>query len=67
MKNYVIKNRTQFFTAGELRQLLSQLNENTPVYIAGSDGWFHAPDDLSYACLDCTDLDECYDDYSENF
>lgn len=67
MKKYVIANRTQFFTAGELRQLLSKLNDDTPVYITGSDGWFHAPDDLSYVCLDCTDLDDCYEDYDEDF
>lgn len=61
---YNINKRTQFNTAGDLKKLLANIADETPISICGdSDCWFHIEMDESIICLDCEDLEECYEDY----
>ncbi len=54
-------NRESFKTVGELIRLLSKFPGDAPVFVCGEYGWFHAPADFDYACLDSSNLDEEYD------
>ena len=55
--------REQFYTVGELRSLLENWSDSTPVSICGeSFGWFHANEDNSGITLDYSDLEESYGD-----
>ena len=55
--------RDSFSTVGELRSLLSNWSDNTPVSICGDVlGWFHAEEDNSGITLDHSSLDEYYGD-----
>lgn len=59
---YNINKRKQFNTVGDLKKLLSTLSDDTKVAICGdSYCWFHIEEDETIICLDCEDLDDCYD------
>ena len=58
---YKLERRTKFKTVKELRELLTDLPDNTEVLICGdSYCWFHVKEDESVVCLDNEDLEECY-------
>ena len=53
--------RESFMTVGELRDLLSNWSDDTPVSICGERvGWFHAGMDNPGITLDYSSLDEAY-------
>lgn len=57
--------KMQFATVGELRALLANLPDNTPVTICGDNlCYYHEELDQSAVCLDCEALEECYGDNS---
>ena len=59
---YNIERRTKFDTAGDLKKLLENVSDDTKICIIGDDYcWFHIEEDESVVCLDCEDLDECYE------
>ena len=60
---YDITKRKQFDNVGELKELLKNIPDDTKVVVTGDDYcWFHIEEDGSVVCLDCEDLDECYED-----
>lgn len=60
---YNINKRKQFNTVGELKELLKDIPSETKIVITGDDYcWFHIEGDESVVCLDCEDLDDCYDE-----
>jgi hypothetical protein len=60
---YNINRRKKFSTVGDLKKLLANVSDETEVVICGdSCCWFHIEEDESVICLDCEDLDECYDE-----
>ena len=60
---YNINRRKSFNTVGDLRELLKDIPSETKIVITGDDYcWFHIEKDESVVCLDCEDLDECYED-----
>ena len=63
---YDIKKRKKFRTVGELMGIMQGLPDETQILITGDDYcWFHIEKDGSVVCLDCEDLDECYDEQDE--
>ena len=61
---YDITKRKQFSTVGELKELLNNIPNETPISITGAPAnWFHTTEDESFICLDCEDLDVDYDEY----
>lgn len=59
---YNINRRKQFGTVGDLKKLLENISDDTKVVICGDDYCcFHIEEDESVICLDCEDLDECYE------
>lgn len=58
---YDINKRKQFNTVSDLKKLLAEIPDETKVYIIGVNGWFHIKEDESVICLDCEDLEECYE------
>lgn len=59
---YNINKRTKFKTVGDLKRLLNEASDETRIYICGDDYcWFHIEEDESVICLDCEDLDDCYE------
>lgn len=59
---YDINKRTNFETAGDLKQLLAEVPDETKIVICGDDNcWFHIEEDKSVVCLDMEDLDDCYE------
>ena len=59
---YNINKRKQFETVGDLKKLLEELPNETKVVICGDDYcWFHIEEDGSVVCLDCEELDDCYE------
>ena len=59
---YNIKRRKQFKTVGDLKKLLADVSDETEMVICGdSYCWFHIEEDESVICLDCEDLDDCYE------
>lgn len=60
---FSILKRSAFQTVGDLRVLLSQLPAETQVCICGdSNCFYHEEQDRSVICLDCEDLEDCYDE-----
>jgi hypothetical protein len=59
---YDINRREQFETVGDLKRLLADIPDDTDLYICGSNGWFHIEEDESIVCLDCDDLEDCYEE-----
>ena len=57
---YDLSKRKQFETVGDLKELFKDVPDETPVYIIGTDGWFHIEEDKSAVCLDCEELADCY-------
>lgn len=58
-----IKERKQFNTVGELMELLKHIPSDTKICITGDDFcWFHIEQDRSVICLDCEDLEDCYEE-----
>ena len=59
---YNINKRKQFNTAGDLKKLLEEVSDETKIVVCGDDYcWFHIEEDESVACLDCEDLEDCYE------
>lgn len=59
---YDITKRKQFNTVGELKELLKNIPDETPISITGApNSWFHTTEDESIICLDCEDLDVDYE------
>lgn len=59
---YDIERRTKFDTVGDLKKLLKDVSDETKICITGDDYcWFHIEEDESVICLDCEDLDDCYE------
>ena len=59
---YDINKRANFTTVGDLKKLLTNISDETKICITGDDHcWFHIEEDESVICLDCEDLDECYE------
>ena len=59
---YNINKRKQFNTVGDLKKLLAGIPDETKIVICGDDYcWFHIEEDESVICLDCEDLDDCYE------
>ena len=58
---YNINKRKQFETVGDLKKVIAEIPDETKVYITGVSGWFHIEEDESAICLDCEDLDDCYE------
>lgn len=57
-----IAKRRAFQTVGDLQELLSCLPAETQVCICGDNNcYYHEEKDRSVICLDCEDLDECYE------
>ena len=46
-----IKCRQSFVTAGELRKLLSKMEDDAPVLVQDQKGWFHTLEDFSHASI----------------
>ena len=64
---YNINKRKEFNTVGDLKELLSTIADGTKIVICGDDYcWFHIEEDETVVCLDCEDLDECYENEEEN-
>lgn len=60
---YDINKRKQFNTVGDLKALLANIADDTKIVICGDTYcWFHIEMDESIICLDCEDLDECYEE-----
>lgn len=59
---YDINRRAQFETVADLKRLLAEVPDETKVYITGANGWFHIEEDESVICLDCEDLEDCYEE-----
>ena len=61
-----INKRKQFNTVGDLKKLLANIPDETKIVITGDDNcWFHIEEDGSVICLDCEELDDCYDEDDE--
>ena len=59
---YNINKRAEFKTVGDLKRLLTEVPDETRIYITGdSDCWFHIEEDETVICLDCEDLEDCYE------
>lgn len=59
---YNINKRKQFETVGDLKKLFSSISDETKIVITGDDYcWFHIEEDESVICLDCEDLENCYE------
>jgi hypothetical protein len=59
---YNINKRVSFETAGDLKELLAEVPDETKIVICGDDNcWFHIEEDKSVVCLDMEDLDDCYE------
>lgn len=59
---YNINKRASFETAGDLKELLSEVPDTTKIVICGDDNcWFHIETDESVVCLDMEELDDCYE------
>ena len=59
---YNINKRKQFNNVGDLKKLLTEIPDETKVVICGDDYcWFHIEENESVVCLDCEDLDDCYE------
>ncbi len=57
-----ITKHSAFQTVGDLRELLSRLPAETRVCICGDiNCFYHEEEDRSTICLDCEDLEECYE------
>lgn len=57
-----INKRKQFKTVGDLLELLKHIPSDTKICITGDDYcWFHIEEDNSVICLDCEDLEDCYE------
>lgn len=55
--------RAQFYTIGDLRELIELVADDTPVVICGEPRCFyHEEQDGSTVCLDCEDLQESYEE-----
>ena len=59
---YNINKRSQFETAGDLMRLLAEIPKDAKVYITGANGWLHITEDEKVVCLDCEDLEDCYEE-----
>ena len=60
---YNINKRKQFNTVGDLKKLLENIADETKMVICGDDYcWFHIEEDESVVCLDCEDLEDCYEE-----
>ena len=63
---YDIRKRNGFQTVGELRAMLNHLPANTRVSICGdANCFYHEERDGSLICLDCEDLNYCYEENLE--
>ena len=62
---YDINRRTQIETVADLKKLLADVPDETSVYICGVNGWFHIAEDEGIICLDCEDLEDCYEECEE--
>ena len=59
---YNINKRKQFETVGDLKKLLAEVSDEVQIVITGdSYCWFHIEEDESVVCLDCEDLEDCYE------
>ena len=59
---YNLNKRKKFSTVGDLKKLIASASDNTKIVICGDDYcWFHIEEDESVICLDCEDLDDCYE------
>jgi hypothetical protein len=59
---YDINRREQFETVGDLKRLLAEIPDETRIVITGdSYCWFHIEEDETVICLDCEDLEDCYE------
>ena len=59
---YNINRRKKFNTVGDLKELLKDIPSETKIVITGDDYcWFHIEEDESVICLDCEELDDCYE------
>jgi hypothetical protein len=59
---YNINKRAEFKTVGDLKRLLTDIPNETKIYITGTNGWFHIEEDESAICLDTEDLEEYYEE-----
>lgn len=58
---YDIDRRQQFTTVGDLKKLLSEVDDDTRITICGDDyAWYHIEQDGSVVNLDVEDLEEGY-------
>lgn len=59
---YNINKRTKFDTVGDLKKLLTNIADDTKIFICGDDNcWYHIEVDESVVCLDCEELDDAYE------
>lgn len=57
-----INRHLQFKTAGELKECLKNIPDNTEVTVCGNNDCFYHEDwDKRRVCLDCENLEDCYD------
>lgn len=59
---YNINKRAEFKTVGDLKKLLTDIPNETKIYITGANGWFHIKEDETVICLDTEDLEEYYEE-----
>lgn len=59
---YNINKRAEFKTVGDLKRLLTDIPNETKIYITGANGWFHIEEDETVICLDTEDLEEYYEE-----
>ena len=59
---YNINKRAEFKTVGDLKRLLTDIPNETKIYITGINGWFHIEEDETIICLDTEDLEEYYEE-----
>lgn len=60
---YDLKKRSYFTTLGELRQLLADYPDDTPIYACGASGcYLHIDDEGSHVSIDYDALDSEYDE-----
>lgn len=60
---FALNKRRQFETVGELIEILHTLPPEVPVSICGESACFyHEEQDGSGVCLDCEELEDCYDE-----
>ena len=61
---YNLDKRSYFTTLGELRLLLADYPDDTPIYACGASGcYLHIDDEGSFASIDYDALDSDYDDW----